>query len=440
MFRSFASVNIWSIKVWSGIAASLFSLMVLVGSSGWAAQAAELPLGADVQGLLGYAREHNPELAAMRHEADAAAQRVQPAAALPDPVLRTELMDITNSGMDKNPSLLPSQVGSTRYTFMQSVPWFGKRDLQREAIEAGADQARGRTAATWAELSAQIKSAYAQYYYVVGGQRITRDLLDLVVQMEKVAQVRYANGLAAQQDAVRAQVEQTVMKTELVTLDNAKRQIEARLNALLSRPVTMPLTTPQHLRSIPATASLENYATLENRIREHNPDLFVDEAGVRAAENNRDLAYKNRYPDFVLGVSPTQFGTAVREWGVMVELNIPLQQETRRSQERESEAMLAAAKARKKATANRILSALSENLSSLDAAQHTELLSSSGLLPQAKVTFESALTGYQNGRVDFATLLDAARQILNARLEVLKAQIDAQMRLAEIERLLGEEL
>ncbi|MDD5384467.1 MAG: TolC family protein [Gallionella sp.] len=397
-------------------------------------------LGSDIAGLLEYAREHNPELAAMRYEADAAIQRVQPSAALPDPVLRTELMDITNQGTNKSTSLLPSQIGSTRYTLIQSVPWFGKRDLKREAAEAGADQARGRTTSTWAELSMQIKSAYAQYYYVAGSQKITRDLLDLVMQMEKVAQVRYANGLAAQQDAVRAQVEQTVMKTELVALNNTKRQIEARLNALLSRPVTMPLAAPQRLRSIPVAASLENHTALENRIREHNPDLFVDEAGISAAEKNRDLIYKNRYPDFALGISPTQSGNAVREWGVMVELNIPLQQEARRSQERESEAMLAATKARKEATANRILSALTENLSGIDAAQRTELLSSSGLLPQAKVTFESALIGYQTGKVDFATLLDAVRQILNARRETLKAQTDAQMRLAEIERLLGEEL
>lgn len=397
-------------------------------------------LGSNLTGLLEYAREHNPELAAMRYEADAAMQRVQPAAALPDPVLRTELMDITNQGVNKSASLLPSQVGSTRYTLMQSVPWFGKRDLKRESAEASAGQAQGRTTATWAELSAQIKSAYAQYYYVAGSQKITRDLLDLVVQMEKVAQVRYANGLAAQQDAVRAQVEQTVMKTGLVMLDNTRRQVEARLNALLSRPAIMPFAAPQALRSIPAAASLEKYTALENRIREHNPDLFVDEAGVNAAEKNRNLAYKNRYPDFVLGISPTQSGAAVREWGVMVELNIPLQQETRRSQEHESEAMLAAAKARKEATANRILSVLAENLSGLDAAQRTESLSSSGLLPQAKITFESALAGYQTGKVDFATLLDAARQILNAKLEVLKAQTDAQMRLAEVEKLLGEDL
>jgi outer membrane protein TolC len=42
--------------------------------------------------------------------------------------------------------------------------------------------------------------------------------------------------------------------------------------------------------------------------------------------------------------------------------------------------------------------------------------------------------------VDFATLLDAQRQIRQARQNRIKAQADAQMRLAEIERILGEDL
>jgi len=414
--------------------------LAVCGWMGIVQAADERMLGSDLPGLLAYAREHNPELAATRFEADAAAQRAQSAAALPDPVLRAELMDITNRGTDRSPSLWPSRAGSTRYTLMQSVPWHGKRDLKREAAEAGAERAFGQSAATWAELAAQLKSAYAQYHYVADSQRITRDLLDLVAQMEKVARVRYANGLAAQQDVVRAQVEQTSIKTGLVALGNSRQQAEARLNALLSRPATMPLAAPQGLRSIPAAASLANRAELESRIREHNPELFMDEAGIRASEKSRDLVFRNRYPDVLLGVSPTQTGNAVREWGVMVELNIPLQQEARRSQEREADAMLAAARARREATANRILAALAENLSGLDAARHIESLGSSSLLPQANVAFESALAGYRTGKVDFAALLDAAQQVLNAKLEILKARTEAQVRLAEIERLLGEEL
>lgn len=416
--------------------------LVVCGWMGaWPAHAGgERALGSDLAGLLAYAREHNPGLAAVRFDADAAAQRTQSVAALPDPVLRAELMDVTNQGTGRSASLWPSRVGSTRYTLLQRLPWYGKRDLMREAAEAGAEQAHGQSMVAWAELAAQVKSAYAQYHHVSASRKITQELLDLVMQMEKVAQVRYANGLAAQQDAVRAQVELTAIKTGLVVLDDSRRQVEAQLNALLSRPPNLPLAEPQGLRAIPAAASLANYAALENRVREHNPELFMDEASIRAGEKRRDLAYRERYPDFMLGISPTQTGNTVREWGVMVELNIPFQQEARRAQEHESEAQLSAAVARREANRNRVLSALAGNLSGIDAARHAESLSADGLLPQARVTFESALTGYQTGKVDFATLLDAARQILNAKLEVLKARTDAQLRLAEIERLLGEEL
>ena len=67
-------------------------------------------------------------------------------------------------------------------------------------------------------------------------------------------------------------------------------------------------------------------------------------------------------------------------------------------------------------------------------------LAATSLLPQAELTFQSALAGYENGKVDFATLLDAQRQIRRAKQERLKAQAEAQMRLADIERIVGEEL
>ena len=124
----------------------------------------------------------------------------------------------------------------------------------------------------------------------------------------------------------------------------------------------------------------------------------------------------------------------------MVELNIPLQQSSRRSQEREAEAMLAAARSRKDSTTNQVLAELSENISGLDAARRTEMTIANSLLPQADLTFKAALVSYQNGKVDFATLLDAQRQLRQARQNQIKTQADGQARLADIERRLGEEL
>jgi outer membrane protein TolC len=102
--------------------------------------------------------------------------------------------------------------------------------------------------------------------------------------------------------------------------------------------------------------------------------------------------------------------------------------------------MIEASRARKEATANQLLADLSENLAGINAARRVETLAQSSLLPQAELTFKAALAGYETGKVDFATLLDAQRQIRNARLALLRAQAGQQQRLAEIERLLGEDL
>jgi cobalt-zinc-cadmium efflux system outer membrane protein len=404
------------------------------------AHALEEPgLGADLPGLLAYAREHNPEFAAMRYEADAALQRVQAAAVLPDPVLRTELMDITNQGTDKGTSLLPSQVGGTRYTLMQSLPWFGKRGLQREVAEARFAQSGGQAAATWAELAGKIKSVYAMYHYLSGSERLARETLELINSLEQVAQTRYANGLGAQQEVIRAQLEQTGLRTELLDLENEQHHVHGRLNTLLSRPAMAELAQPASVRPLPAAARLD-HAVLEERLRTRNPQLQIADARRYEAEKSRELAYTNRYPGFTLGVAPTQSGNAIKTWDLMVEFSIPLQQGSRRSQEREAEALLAASGARKETLLDQLLAELSESLSGLEIARRTESLVATRLLPQAELTFQSALAGYETGKVDFAALLDAQRQILKARQQQLKAQLEAQLRLAEIERLLGEEL
>jgi len=411
---------------------------VLAGLCCVAAQAQERVPGSSVDSLLMVAREKNPDYVGMRYEAEAAAERVAPAGALPDPRLRTELRDITRVG-EQNASLAPSRVGSTRYLLMQDVPWFGKRDLKREVAELQAQSAEGQAFGTWSEVAAKIKSSYAQLYYLDRNERLTREVLDLMVRLEKVVQARYAGGLAAQQDAIRAQVEQTGLHGELVALETERHHLHTRLNALLGRPAMAPLADPEKLRPLPAPAKLD-YATLEERVLARNPRLSSEESRVKAAEKSRDLAYRNRYPDFTFGVSPIQYQNAVKEWELMIELNIPLQQGARRAQERESEAMLGAARARREATANQVLAELSENIAGLDAARRIETLVSGSLLPQSELSFKSALAGYENGKVDFATLLDAQRQIRQAKQSQIKAQAEGQVRLAEIERILGEDL
>lgn len=417
----------------SAIAAACFTLFLAPTSYGQ-----DLQIGSNLQGLLKLAKERNPDLASMSFDADAASERVIPAGSLPDPKFRTEWRDITRMG-EQRPTLSPSRVGSTRYLLMQDLPWFGKRELKRETAEALSEAAKVRVTSTWLELASKIKTTYAQLYYLDQSERLTQEILDLMVRLEKVAQVRYASGLAAQQDVIRSQVEQTAIRSELIFIESERRQLQARLNALTGRQADEPLARPTQIRSLP-TPEVLNFSALEQRVRSNNPLLQVEGAQIKAAEKTRELAYKNRFPDFTVGASPIQYGNSVREWELMVEINIPLQQGARRAQERESDAMLSASRSRREAINNQVLADLYENVTGFESERRSLTLTTESLLPQSELTFRSALAGYESGKVDFATLLDAQKQIRQAKLNQVKAGINAQMRLADIERIVGEEL
>lgn len=189
--------------------------------------------------------------------------------------------------MDASPNLLPSRIGSTRYTVAQTIPLWGKRDLKSEMAEADAAQAQARRTGTWAELAAKVKAAFAQYYFVGHSLKLAQELLRLGGSLEQLTQARYSDGLVPQQDVVRAQVERTA------------------------------------LRTLPPPAKLD-YAALEARLLAANPQLAAQEAQISAAEKNRELVTKNRYPDLTVGVSPIQTRNRVMEWELMFEVNIPL--------------------------------------------------------------------------------------------------------------------
>jgi outer membrane protein, heavy metal efflux system len=330
-------------------------------------------------------------------------------------------------------------VGETKYTLMQMLPAWGKRDLRRDVAAADVQQAAARTSAVWTELAMKIKTSYARYYQAAGTERLTREILDLMSRVEQIAQARYSGGLVPQQDPIRAQIEQTSMRSELIMIESEKRQARARLNALLARDAGAPLAEPQALRPLPAAGALDVNA-LAQRARANNPLVRAEEARILGAEKNRELTRRNRYPDVSVGISPSQMGSRITTWGLMVEVSIPLQQTTRRSQEAESESMVIAARSRSQALAHQLVGDLGENLASLDAARNTEVLLASRSLPQSELSLRSALAAYENGKLDFTALLEAQRQIRKTRQDRLKAQVEAQMRLAEIERIVGEEL
>jgi outer membrane protein TolC len=417
--------------------------IVLLPKPGWAddmPDSSQTSAAADVglQELLHWADVHNPDLAVINYEIEAAEGRIIPAGALPDPVLRVELMDFAGPAAPNGFSVLPNRVGGTRYRVMQSFPLWGKRDMRTEIATAGVSEAKSRRIALLAEIHSKIKTAYAQFYQSFQLKRLNEEILALLQDIEAITRTRYSNGLVPQQDVIRAQVEKTTLRSEIITLEAEQKQAKARLNAMAGRPQHAPVTEPQTLRRIATTKF--DVAALQEKAQRNNPLLRTQDAQITAAEASRRLVEKNRYPDVTLGLAPTQRGGGIDGWEAMVEVNIPIRFDTRRAQESEASAMLGAAKERQQSIANNVMGELQETIVAYEAARDQEHLVTNTLLPQAELTFRSALAGYENSKVDFATLLDAQRAIRLARQDKIRAQVVQEIRLSEIERIIGEEL
>lgn len=391
--------------------------------------------GASARSLLQWLEQHSAALQAAQHAAASAEDRAEAAGTLPDPSVRIDWWQVPRN----NPTLDPRQDSMTMYKVIQRFPGWGKRDAQKQAAAADADVARQRQRAVRARLRTEVKLAFARYYRTYQALQINAELSAFADSVAQVSKSRYETGLASQQDMIRAQLQQSDLQTERYALIAEYSRAQARINALLNRPANAPLQPPAALRPIPAPAVLDE-VTLVQRVREASPELAGDAAQVNAAESRADLASRNQIPDLTVGLGPNQMGSRLASFGAMVQFTVPLHSDANHAEQRAAAEAADASRARRQAAETRLLGALRERIAALRAAQQQAALDSKRALPLAEVAFKGALVGYRNGKVDFATLLEAKRQVEKTRLDELDAQVAQQVNLAAIEQLIGEDL
>jgi len=391
-------------------------------------------LGASVDELIEYARRSHPAFAAEQAEVAAALERVVPAGALPDPTVAVELMDFGNSVRNRSASLVPGQVGEVRYQISQPLPGWGKRELAARAAAARAGQAATVRDAAWIELAAGIEAAWLRYYEANRELGLKRQGLTLLQGLEELSLKRFELGLMPQQAVLRTQREITAQRIALLETEQRSKGLAAALNGLLARLPGAPLAAPFEPPPLPERVEV---AALLDLARVRNPDVQTSAAGIEIARAERERTYQDRLPDFSVGLRNNRPYDGRSSWDVMFEVMIPLQQGSRRAREREAQYMITAAEARRadaEARASgelgRVWSALVSNRDSLRLLERT-------LLPQALATRDAARAALANGKVDFDSVIEAERQLIDIRTRALQAELHARLALVEIERITG---
>ncbi len=416
--------------------AALALALALTGGSAWSQAMPEAPvLGASAQALIEHARQGNPGFAAARAEASAARERVNPAGALPDPRFELELMDATNTMSGRSASLLPGQVGETRYRITQPLPGWGKRELAVKAAEAQVTQADAMRDAAWTELAAKIEALWLRYYAADRERTLNGEALTLLQGLEELSLTRYELGLLPQQAVLRMQREITAQRLALVEVEQRRKGLAAGLNGLLGRAHDAPLAAPADPAPLPdglAPGGLFEAAASAN------PEVQVAANGIDVARAERARTYQDRLPDFAVGVTNNRPDEGKASWDVMFEVMIPLQQSSRRAREREAEYMLLAAEARREDARARASGELGSAWSMYTQGRETLGLLAHTLLPQAQATRDASRAALASGTVDFDSVIEAERQLIDIRMRQLQTELETRLALTEIRKLTGE--
>jgi cobalt-zinc-cadmium efflux system outer membrane protein len=409
------------------IAGGVFALGVMGGVAAWAADMSAL--GATAESVLAAGHRLSPQLRGAALDTAAASAKAEGAGALDDPTIADSYTYYRDPGVFSGHTVM----------LTQAFPLWGKRSLRRQAALSDVDASRGREQAMQDELDEKIKVAYAQYYLTARDLAVNREIAELADRMRTAASARYGQGAGDQVAVIQAMGEETTARTDAVRLEGDHNAARARLNALVGRPAGAPLAEPTRARPIPAAEPA--IETLVERARAANPTLFASHAAVEAARARSTLADKAWYPDVTIGAGPLiQTNRQPVGFAATVGLNIPLPWGREAAGQREAAAQLGATQERYDAARLEIEGALGEAVAKLSAARSTEALLHKEAMPQARAAFQTVLANYSRGKGELTAAIAAEHQMHDIELRLLQAQLDEQVELAAIERLIGGDL
>ena len=408
--------------------------------------------------LVAHAIAVSPAIKAATARANAARHRIEPAGARPDPMLMAGIQNfpVTEPGFDDFMTMKMLGVG-------QTIPYAGKLSLRTRVAERELDAALAALDDSRLEVQETVKRAFYELAYLDRALEITGRNQRLLVDMMQVTEARYSVGTSGQSDVLRVRVEAARLGEAAVALIEQRRGTLATLNAALDRPSDTPVNNPGIPRRVAraaiadsasdirfasallgaraADSPLPRLETLQVTAERQNPMLRRDEAMIAAQAARVELARKEHLPDFDVSLSYGQRSGFSDMVTALVSISIPLQKGRKQDQMVvEARAELAAVEADRHERANALRADVARLHAELERDRAQLALYVKAILPQGRAVLTSATAGYQVGRTDFLSVLDAQATLFTYETAYFRVLSEFATTLAELERIVGEEI
>jgi outer membrane protein TolC len=390
--------------------------------------------------LVAEALENNPEIRAALREREAAAQRVSPAEALDDPVLEAGVINapLASSPFNRE-DMTMKMIGLS-----QRLPFPGKRGLRGAIAARDAESISHGYQETVNRVIRDIKIAYFDLGLTLERIRLIEKNKLIVEDLLHLAVDHYQAGMGSQADALKAQTQVSRILDELLKLARERPVVEAELVRTLGRGANAAVPVPEPPQLQAEHLDLES---LRDIALAQRPQLLALQSMVEGNKKALELARKNYYPDFDLRLAYGQRdnmldGSRRPDMVTLtVAVNLPVWRENKLAPRvAEAAARRDQAQSMFEAQRNEVAASLRQQMAIAEQSLKSAHLYQTTILPQARLTVESALSAYRVNRVDFLTLLDSQMTVFNYEISLATATTSYNKALAEIDLLTGKSL
>ncbi|HWR06783.1 TolC family protein [Sporomusa sp.] len=405
-----------------------------------------------LQEIVNNAIKNNPAVVETEKKWEEKSSRIPAVTAQPNLKIGIMKDDIPTS------SLNPGKGMMTEFGLSQEIMNPSKLKAMGKMAENEANMTKAGWGEKQVEVYVQAKQAYYDYLYSKQALVIGKESQQLMGQLAKLAQINYSTGMVPLQDTLKAQTEFSQMTIDLLNMASMEAVAKARINNLMGRSTNTSFEVKEEFTAPPPNFDLGG---LIKTATESKPSVAGMQYQVEMAKNGIDLAKKQQLPDFEVRLgykknrepmvesqvdpmdpmnTTLMLGDRKPTWKIEVMAMLPIWQGKNKAEIKAAQASFEASEAALQNMKNMTELDVQMTLTESQATWRQIELYKNTIIPQAEQTYQAAVIGYTNGKVDFMTVLEGVNTLRNAKLGLYKAKVDYEKAAANLEKAVGKPL
>jgi outer membrane protein TolC len=395
----------------------------------------------NLENLIQEAINVSPKIKMLKAKLGVALSRIEQGTNLPDPMLTFGLMNMpTNSFSFTQEPMTGKVIG-----FSQAIPYPGGLSAAADVKSVDTLIVREEIQNVKNEIKKKISISYYDLQLVRAELKLNNERIKLLNQILEVVKSKYEVSDASMQNIIKVEVELTRVTDKIEMLNGKENALVAEINSLLLRKENQSIDSEN---SSNYELSPIDFEPLLNSAMNNQPNL----KGIKFSEHKANLMEEQAkyefYPNFNLGVQYSQrdnnkiTGMDYKDFiSVVAGISLPINYGGKKT------AKVNEAKYLQSLYQEAYQSSIQELSGSINIIQAkiSELiarnkLNSNRLLPLAEQSLNVSLADFQVGKIDFVNVINAEKEILNVKTDLIKIQTDYKKNIVMLEYLVGSDL